>query len=210
MALRQTLPIREVLRGCRISWVDVVVGVAIIVVLYVVVRLGQGLSVNFTPGRAPVVISTDISNVPYYAARSLLRMFIALALSTVFALAYGTAVAPLPDCTKATGVDLPTSSASGLTPSHPQSPPEGAGPFDVRDDFGDNLQPLRRIARRTLDRRMAIKPKCSFCGKDQDNVRLVAGPTPKVTICEECVQLCCDIFWPDEAFPWSAPRKADL
>lgn len=122
MALRQTLPIREVLRGRRISWVDVVVGVAIIVVLYVVVRLGQGLSVNFTPGRAPVVISTDISNVPYYAARSLLRMFIALALSTVFALAYGTAAAPLSDGTKATAVDLPTSSASGLTPSHPQSP----------------------------------------------------------------------------------------
>jgi NitT/TauT family transport system permease protein len=95
MALRQALPIREVLRGRRISWVDVVVGVAIIVVLYAVVRLGQGLSVNYTPGRTPVVISTDISNVPYYAARSLLRMFIALALSTVFTLGYGTAAARL-------------------------------------------------------------------------------------------------------------------
>ena len=95
MAARQTLPIREVLRGRRINWVDVVVGAAIIAVLYTVVRLGQSMSVNFTPGRTPVKISTDISNVPYYAARSLLRMFIALGLSTVFTLVYGTAAARL-------------------------------------------------------------------------------------------------------------------
>src|SRR6202050_1114129 len=95
MAARRTLPIREVLRGRRISWVDVVVGAGIIVVLYTVVRLGQSMSVNFTPGRTPVVISTDIADVPYYAARSLLRMFIALGLSTVFTLVYGTAAARL-------------------------------------------------------------------------------------------------------------------
>ena len=95
MSVRQTLPIREVLRGRRISGVDVVVGAGIIALLYIVVRLGQSLSVNFTPGRTPVVISTDIANVPYYAARSLLRMFIALGLSTVFTLVYGTAAARL-------------------------------------------------------------------------------------------------------------------
>src|SRR5271167_16738 len=95
MSVRQTLPVREVLRGRRISWVDVVVGAAIIAILYEVVHLGQSLAVNFTPGRTPVVISTDISNVPYYAARSLLRMFIALGLSTIFTLVYGTAAARL-------------------------------------------------------------------------------------------------------------------
>ena len=95
MAARQTLPIREVLRGRRINWVDVVAGAVIIAILYTVVRLGQSMSVNFTPGRTPVKISTDISNVPYYAARSLLRMFIALGLSTVFTLVYGTAAARL-------------------------------------------------------------------------------------------------------------------
>jgi len=72
MSVRQTLPVREVLRGRRISWVDVVVGAGIIAVLYEVVHLGQSLAVNFTPGRTPVVISTDTSNVPYYAAQSLL------------------------------------------------------------------------------------------------------------------------------------------
>ena len=91
----RALPIREVLRGRRISWVDVVVGAGIIAIVYVVLRLGQSLAVNFTPGRTPVVISTNISNVPYYAARSLLRMFIALGLSTVFTLVYGTAAARL-------------------------------------------------------------------------------------------------------------------
>ena len=74
---------------------DLVVGAGIIALLYAVVRLGQSMAVNFTPGRTPVIISTDIADVPYYAARSLLRMFIALALSTVFTLVYGTAAARL-------------------------------------------------------------------------------------------------------------------
>src|SRR5580692_5486444 len=95
MSVRQTLPIREVLRGRRISWVDVVVGAGIIALLYAVVRLGQSMTVNFTPGHSTEQISTNVSNLPYYAVRSLLRMFIALALSTVFTLVYGTAAARL-------------------------------------------------------------------------------------------------------------------
>ena len=67
----------------------------IIAVLYVVVRLGQAMTVNFAPGRTEVKLSTDVADVPYYAARSLLRMFIALFLSTVFTLVYGTAAARL-------------------------------------------------------------------------------------------------------------------
>jgi NitT/TauT family transport system permease protein len=93
MAVPSSLPIREVLRGRRLSPADVVVGVIVIATLYGVVRLGQAMNVNFTPGRTRVKISTDIADVPYYAARSLLRMFIALALSTVFTLVYGTAAA---------------------------------------------------------------------------------------------------------------------
>lgn len=34
---------------------------------------------------------------------------------------------------------------------------------------------------------------CSFCGKDQHQVnKLIAGPS--VFICDECVDLCCDII----------------
>lgn len=36
--------------------------------------------------------------------------------------------------------------------------------------------------------------RCSFCGKDQDQVaRLIAGPG-KVYICNECVALCGEIL----------------
>jgi NitT/TauT family transport system permease protein len=91
----RSLPIREVLRGRKLSWADLIVAAGIVAVLYAVVRLGQAMTVNFTPGRTPVTISTDIANVPYYAARSLLRMFLALGLSTVFTLVYGTAAARL-------------------------------------------------------------------------------------------------------------------
>jgi hypothetical protein len=41
---------------------------------------------------------------------------------------------------------------------------------------------------------MSETPRCSFCGKTQDQVRtLVAGP--KVYICDECVDLCNDIIF---------------
>jgi NitT/TauT family transport system permease protein len=95
LSVRPALPIREVLRGRKLNSVDLLVGVGILAVLYAVVRLGRAMNVNFTPGRTQVHLSTDIADVPYYAARSLLRMFIALALSTAFALIYGTAAARL-------------------------------------------------------------------------------------------------------------------
>ncbi len=87
------LPIRPVLRGRKLSWVDLVVAVGVVVVLYVVVRLGRSMAINFTPGRSTITISTNLADVPYYAARSLLRMFLALGLSFVFTLVYGTAAA---------------------------------------------------------------------------------------------------------------------
>jgi ATP-dependent Clp protease ATP-binding subunit ClpX len=43
------------------------------------------------------------------------------------------------------------------------------------------------------------KKVCSFCGKDQNKVRkMVAGPGG-VFICDECVELCSDIMFGDEA-----------
>jgi ATP-dependent Clp protease ATP-binding subunit ClpX len=35
--------------------------------------------------------------------------------------------------------------------------------------------------------------KCSFCGKSQDEVRLVAGPG-EVAICSQCVALCQEVL----------------
>ena len=40
---------------------------------------------------------------------------------------------------------------------------------------------------------MSEKVKCSFCGKTQDQVKkLIAGP--EVYICDECVELCNEIY----------------
>jgi ATP-dependent Clp protease ATP-binding subunit ClpX len=43
-------------------------------------------------------------------------------------------------------------------------------------------------------RRSTESIRCSFCGKPRSNVEsLVAGPTPAVAICNECVVLCAAI-----------------
>ena len=37
--------------------------------------------------------------------------------------------------------------------------------------------------------------RCSFCGKPRNQVAsIVAGPTPAVAICNECVDLCAEII----------------
>ena len=45
---------------------------------------------------------------------------------------------------------------------------------------------------------------CSFCGKRESQVRLIAGPG--VYICSECVQTCCDLLQEDMQ-PLQAPEK---
>ena len=40
---------------------------------------------------------------------------------------------------------------------------------------------------------------CSFCGRQEDQVRLIAGPG--VCICSDCVQTCCDLLGQDENHP---------
>src|SRR5690349_19721443 len=49
--------------------------------------------------------------------------------------------------------------------------------------------------------------RCSFCNKDQNDVRkLIAGPT--VFICDECVEVCNDIIADDNRFDNRASRSA--
>ena len=43
---------------------------------------------------------------------------------------------------------------------------------------------------------------CSFCGKREDQARLIAGPG--VYICSDCVQTCCDLL-KDDAYNAEAP-----
>ncbi|MFC5800072.1 ABC transporter permease [Streptomyces formicae] len=83
---------RTATRRPRMSWADMVVAAAVLVLLYVTLRVGQGTTVSFTPDQAAHV-DTDPSRLPYDAARSLLRMFAALAASTVFTFVYAYAAA---------------------------------------------------------------------------------------------------------------------
>src|SRR5271155_1546746 len=92
MASTRSFPSRGVLGRPRFSAVDVVVFVAIALLLFGILRLARSL--NSSSATAHVaVISTDPANLPYYAARSLLRMFIAFFISVVFTFIYATAAA---------------------------------------------------------------------------------------------------------------------
>jgi NitT/TauT family transport system permease protein len=94
MAATRQFPSKGVLRRPVLSPIDVVVFVAIAVLLVGVVRLARDLNANISTVHGST-ISTSISDLPYYAARSLLRMFIALFLSVLFTFIYATAAARL-------------------------------------------------------------------------------------------------------------------
>ena len=92
LEFRSTLPSRVGSRLRQVSLVDVAVGLGVLVLLYAIVRVGRGTTVSFAPSEN-LGIDTDPSNLPYYAARSLLRMFVALGGSFVFTLVYAYAAA---------------------------------------------------------------------------------------------------------------------
>jgi NitT/TauT family transport system permease protein len=73
--------------------VDLAVGLGLLAFLYVVARVGAESLVRFSPPDVIPSVSLDPRNLPNYAARSTLRMFIALAFSTVFTFVYGYAAA---------------------------------------------------------------------------------------------------------------------
>jgi NitT/TauT family transport system permease protein len=76
-------------------WADVVVAAALLALLFGLLRLAPALNAPFLPKTAPSAVSTDPANLPYYAVRSLLRMFAALVISVLFTFVYATAAARL-------------------------------------------------------------------------------------------------------------------
>jgi NitT/TauT family transport system permease protein len=93
--MREQYPTRGVLRRPQFRWVDILIGSAVFALLYGVLRLGITLRAPYAPSHAPATISTSPERLPYYALRSLTRMFIALFLSIAFTFVYGTAAARL-------------------------------------------------------------------------------------------------------------------
>ncbi|MBV6697787.1 ABC transporter permease subunit [Kitasatospora aureofaciens] len=88
-------PSRGVWRRPALRWVDLLVAAALLALLYGLLRLAPSLNAPFLPDQAPATVSTDPSNLPYYAVRSLLRMFAALVASVLFTFVYATAAARL-------------------------------------------------------------------------------------------------------------------
>ncbi|HEY2383796.1 MAG TPA: ABC transporter permease subunit, partial [Terriglobia bacterium] len=72
---------------------DLAVGLGMLALLYVVARVGAQSFVRFSPPDVIPSVGLDPRNLPNYAARSTLRMFIALAFSTLFTFVYGYAAA---------------------------------------------------------------------------------------------------------------------
>ncbi|WP_067537336.1 ABC transporter permease [Nocardia crassostreae] len=84
----------------RSRWADAAVFVGAAVLIWIVVKVSAGVDVPFDQADTPATISTDPAQLPYYAARSLLRMFAALGLSIAFTFVYATAAARLPRAQK--------------------------------------------------------------------------------------------------------------
>jgi NitT/TauT family transport system permease protein len=95
-----TFPSRGVWQRPGLRPVDLVVFAALLALLFGLLRLAPALNAPFLPKTAAATVSTDPANLPYYAARSLLRMFIALLLSLLFTFTYATAAARLPRAEK--------------------------------------------------------------------------------------------------------------
>jgi NitT/TauT family transport system permease protein len=91
----RSFPTRGALVRPRRNAIDVAVIAGAAVLLWGLVRVSEGAAAPFDAVTAPSTVSTDPADLPYYAARSLLRMFVALAVSVVFTFVYATAAARL-------------------------------------------------------------------------------------------------------------------
>jgi len=77
------------LRRTQFGLPDLAVGLGTLTLLYVIARVGAESLVHFAPPEVIPSVSLDPANLPNYAARSTLRMFIALICSILFTLVYG-------------------------------------------------------------------------------------------------------------------------
>lgn len=87
--IRRAFPPKYALPRSPIGLPDVVIIAGLFLLLYGIARVGSGFFVAFRPPVMQPKISLDPANLPYYAARSTLRMFIGLVFSVLFTFAYG-------------------------------------------------------------------------------------------------------------------------
>ncbi|MBV9105766.1 MAG: ABC transporter permease subunit [Verrucomicrobia bacterium] len=74
------------------SWVDVIVLLGVFGLLWTILHFGRGMVIQFDENQSPA-ISTDIRSIPYYAGRTVLRMWLAFVFSLLFTFSVGYAAA---------------------------------------------------------------------------------------------------------------------
>ena len=74
------------------SWVDIVVLLGVFGLLWTILHFGRGMVIHFDESKS-FAISTDIRNIPYYAGRTVLRMWLAFGFSLLFTFSVGYAAA---------------------------------------------------------------------------------------------------------------------
>ena len=79
---------QQVERGRLFGWVDVIVILAVFVLLWLLLVLSGDMRVRFDELHPPP-LSLDVIHIPYYTARTVLRMFIAFAVALLFTFSYG-------------------------------------------------------------------------------------------------------------------------
>jgi NitT/TauT family transport system permease protein len=79
---------QQVAPGWRYGWIDAIVILTIFVLLWLLVVLSGDMRVRFDELHPPP-LSLDVALIPYYIARTVLRMFIAFAAALLFTFAYG-------------------------------------------------------------------------------------------------------------------------
>ena len=79
---------QQVERGARLGWVDAIVILATFVALWLLVVLSGDMRVRFDELHPPP-LSLDVALIPYYTARTVLRMLIAFAAALLFTFGYG-------------------------------------------------------------------------------------------------------------------------
>ncbi len=75
-------------RGSRLGWIDAIVVLGVFVLLWLLVVLTGDMRVRFDELHPPP-LSLDVSLIPYYTARTVLRMFVAFAAALLFTFTYG-------------------------------------------------------------------------------------------------------------------------
>jgi NitT/TauT family transport system permease protein len=90
---------QQVARHWQYGWIDAIVILAVFALLWLVLVLSGDMRVQFDELHPPP-LSLDVSLIPYYTARTVLRMFIAFAAALLFTFGYGYVAAKSPRARK--------------------------------------------------------------------------------------------------------------